>query len=320
MTGGSWDEIHQHARAPWDIGRPQPAIVHLADARELIESILDSGCGSGEHALLAATMGLEVTGIDIAHTAIELARGKARLRGLSAQFFVGDMLALSEVDRLEPPFRTVIDTGCFHTFANADRPVYASNLAAVVEPGGVLHLLCFSEHTPGTDGPRRVTQVGGADNAVARPDLGWRANRWPQRHEEVRIPFHVRPFGDGLARVLDDRVVIDMVDRLEPAPVAEGQIVRRDLGLVARCRKKVARPLLHNVDRRDVRLPPGKGRRRERHDVDAVALGIPHVREPADLRTPDAGTVSDRPGEDSAWTVDIGATCSRLVAAVKFGS
>jgi len=38
------------------------------------------------------------------------------------------------------------------------------------------------------------------------------------------------------------------------------------------------------------------------------------------VRTPDAGTVSDRPGEDSAWTVDIGATCSRLVAAVKFGS
>jgi hypothetical protein len=53
----------------------------------------------------------------------------------------------------------VIDTGCFHTFANADRPVYASSLAAVVEPGGVLHLLCFSEHTPGSDGPRRVTQA-----------------------------------------------------------------------------------------------------------------------------------------------------------------
>ena len=159
MTGGSWDEIYQHARAPWDIGRPQPAIVRLADAGELIEPILDSGCGSGEHALLAATMGLEVTGIDIARTAIEFARGKARQRGLSVQFLVGDVLALREVDRLEPPFRTVIDTGCFHTFANADRPVYASNLASVVEPGGVLHLLCFSEHTPGTDGPRRVTQA-----------------------------------------------------------------------------------------------------------------------------------------------------------------
>jgi cyclopropane fatty-acyl-phospholipid synthase-like methyltransferase len=159
MTDGGWDDAYRHDRAPWDIGRPQPAIVHLADAGELIEPILDNGCGSGEHALLAATMGLEVTGVDIAQTAIEQARGKARSRGLSVQFLVGDVLALDQVERLEPPFRTAIDTGCFHTFANADRPIYASSLASVMEPGGVLHLLCFSEHTPGTDGPRRVTQA-----------------------------------------------------------------------------------------------------------------------------------------------------------------
>jgi cyclopropane fatty-acyl-phospholipid synthase-like methyltransferase len=159
MTDGGWDDAYRHSRTPWDIGRPQPAIVHIADAGELIEPVLDSGCGSGEHALLAATIGLEVTGVDIAQTAIEQARGKARARGLSAEFLVGDVLALEQVERLEPPFRTVIDTGCFHTFANADRPVYAASLASVVEPGGVLHLLCFSEHTPGTDGPRRVTQA-----------------------------------------------------------------------------------------------------------------------------------------------------------------
>jgi len=158
MTGGSWDDAYQQNRVPWDIGRPQPAIVRIADAGGLVEPVLDVGCGSGEHALLAATSGLEVTGIDISHLAIERARAKARGRGLSAEFLVGDVLALREIERLEPPFRTVLDVGCFHTFANADRPVYASNLAAVVEPGGVLYLLCFSEHTPGTDGPRRVTQ------------------------------------------------------------------------------------------------------------------------------------------------------------------
>ena len=121
--------------------------------------VLDSGCGSGEHALLAATVGLEVTGVDISQLAIERARAKARQRGLLAEFLVGDVLALSEVERIDPPFQTVFDVGCFHTFANADRPVYADSLARVVEPGGVLHLLCFSEHTPGTDGPRRVTQA-----------------------------------------------------------------------------------------------------------------------------------------------------------------
>ena len=158
MTGGSWDEAYLGNNAPWDIGRPQPAIARIAEWGGLVEPVLDSGCGSGEHALLAASMGLEVTGVDVAQTAIEHARGKARSRGLLAEFIVGDVLALGQVERLDPPFRTVLDVGCFHTFANADRPLYAASLASVTETGAVLHLLCFSELTPGTDGPRRVTQ------------------------------------------------------------------------------------------------------------------------------------------------------------------
>jgi cyclopropane fatty-acyl-phospholipid synthase-like methyltransferase len=159
MSGGSWDDIYQRGTAPWDIGRPQQAIVRVADSGDIQEPVLDAGCGSGEHALMAAQMGLEATGVDISQTAIEHARAKARARGLLVDFLVGDVLALPDLERLQPPFKTVIDMGCFHTLANADRPVYAASLAAVTEPGGVLHLLCFSEHTPGTDGPRRVTQA-----------------------------------------------------------------------------------------------------------------------------------------------------------------
>jgi cyclopropane fatty-acyl-phospholipid synthase-like methyltransferase len=159
MTGGSWDEVYQRGGAPWDIGRPQQAIARVIDSGDVTEPVLDSGCGSGEHALMVAQMGLQASGVDISQTAIEHARGKARARGLLVDFLVGDVLALPDVERLQPPFRTVIDMGCFHTFANADRPVYAASLAAVTEPGGVLHLLCFSEHTPGEDGPRRVTQA-----------------------------------------------------------------------------------------------------------------------------------------------------------------
>jgi cyclopropane fatty-acyl-phospholipid synthase-like methyltransferase len=155
---GHWDEAYQHNQAPWDIGRPQPAIAHIANNGGLVEPVLDSGCGTGEHALLAASMGLQVKGVDVAQTAIDEARGKARRRGLSAEFIVGDVLELDRISRLDPPFRTVLDVGCFHTFANADRPLYSNSLALVTEPGALLHLLCFSEHTPGTDGPRRVTQ------------------------------------------------------------------------------------------------------------------------------------------------------------------
>ena len=158
MAGEAWDEAYRQNNVPWDIGRPQPSILRIAEWGGLVEPVLDSGCGSGEHALLAASMGLEVKGVDVSQEAIERARAKARQRGLSAEFIVGDVLALGQISRLDPPFRTVIDTGCFHTFANADRPLYADSLAAVTESGAVLHLLCFSEHTPGTNGPRRVTQ------------------------------------------------------------------------------------------------------------------------------------------------------------------
>ena len=154
----SWDEAYRSNNTPWDIGRPQPAIVRISEWGGLVEPILDSGCGSGEHALFAASSGLEGKGVDVAQAAIEHARAKARARGLSVEFIVGDVLTLDEIPRLEPPFRTVMDIGCFHTFANADRPLYASSLASVTETGAMLHLLCFSEQTPGTDGPRRVTQ------------------------------------------------------------------------------------------------------------------------------------------------------------------
>src|SRR5262245_1974758 len=99
----SWDDAYRENNTPWDIGRPQPAILRIAEWGGLVEPVLDSGCGSGEHALLAASMGLEVTGVDVAQTAIEHARAKARARGLSAEFLVGDVLALDELPRLEPP-------------------------------------------------------------------------------------------------------------------------------------------------------------------------------------------------------------------------
>ena len=193
-----WDASYTGGQAPWDIGRPQPAILHIADAGELMEPVLDNGCGSGEHALLAATIGLEVTGVDISPLAIERARGKARQRGLSAAFLVGDVLALDQVERLKPPFRTVIDTGCFHTFPNADRPIYASSLASVVEPGGVLHLLCFSEHTPGTDGPRRVTQA----EIRATFARDWEVERIAPATVAVSNRWSGAPPNAGLARIV----------------------------------------------------------------------------------------------------------------------
>lgn len=64
----------------WDIGRPQPAFDRLTKAGDLVGSVLDAGCGTGEHAFLAASLGREVAGVDLSAKAIALAMTKATER------------------------------------------------------------------------------------------------------------------------------------------------------------------------------------------------------------------------------------------------
>jgi SAM-dependent methyltransferase len=90
---GEFDARYQGGTAPWDIDRPQPALAAVAD--QFSGRFIDVGCGTGEHALLAAQRGLESLGLDAAPTAIERAKAKARDRALTAHFAVGDALNLA---------------------------------------------------------------------------------------------------------------------------------------------------------------------------------------------------------------------------------
>ena len=152
----SWDDAYAMDRPPaWDIGRPQPAFLGLADRGLLAGRLLDSGCGTGEHTLLAAARGAEATGIDVSARAIELARAKAAERGSAARFETGDVLRLGD---LGLTFDTVLDSGVFHVFSDEDRVRYVASLAAALRPGGHCYLMCFSDRQPGDAGPRRVSQ------------------------------------------------------------------------------------------------------------------------------------------------------------------
>src|SRR5215470_13071931 len=191
-----WDAVYGETGmpAPWDIGRPQPAFVRLADSGLLAGRVLDAGCGTGEHALLAAARGADAVGVDVSPTAIERARGKAAERGLSARFEVADALDLG---RLGMTFDTVIDSGLFHVFSDEERPRYVASLASVLRPGGVCYLMCFSDRQPGDYGPRRVRQ----DDLRAAFSDGWSVESIVADTFEVNAGFPSRAAQAWLATI-----------------------------------------------------------------------------------------------------------------------
>ena len=165
---------------PWDIGHPQPSFLSLARSGALTGSVLDVGCGTGEHALMAAGLGLNATGVDLSPRAIRLAEQKARERGLDPCFRVADAL---ELESSSDAYHTVLDCGLFHVFDDLDRARFVRSLSAIVEPDGRYFMLCFSDQQPGDWGPRRV---GKAEIQSSFTD-GWRIESIEKSQIEITI-------------------------------------------------------------------------------------------------------------------------------------
>ena len=174
--------------APWDIGRPQGPIA--AVAARVTGSVLDAGCGTGDNALFFAARGHRVTGIDFVEEAIRRARVKAAERGLPVEFLVKDATTLGDWGER---FASVIDCGLFHVFSDDDRHSYVQGLAQVVEPGGRLFLMCFSDEEPGTEGPRRVSRQELYDTFAD----GWEVESVHPVQFEVNPEFTEMKFSEG---------------------------------------------------------------------------------------------------------------------------
>lgn len=167
LSGQPWDASYHDGPAPWDIDQPQLAVVRLASEGGFAGTVLDAGCGTGENALHIAALGLPVLGVDVAETALRIARSKADDRGIEVEFAAADALHL---ERLGRTFATVLDCGLFHTFDHDERAGYVASLASVTEHNGALYVLCFRDDGPET-GPHPVSQE--ELRAAFHPSSGW---------------------------------------------------------------------------------------------------------------------------------------------------
>jgi ubiquinone/menaquinone biosynthesis C-methylase UbiE len=159
----------------------------LASEGGFAGAVLDAGCGTGENALHLASLGFSVLGVDVAETALAIARAKAADRGIEVEFAAADALQL---ERLGRTFETVLDCGLFHTFDGDERPGYVASLASVTERGGTLHVLCFSDEGPDT-GPHPISRE--ELRAAFNPGTGWNVAAIEPDRLQTRFHDHGAP-------------------------------------------------------------------------------------------------------------------------------
>jgi ubiquinone/menaquinone biosynthesis C-methylase UbiE len=116
-------------KAPWDSGISPPELFDFIQSHPAGRAI-DLGCGTGTNVITLAKTGWQVTGIDFAVRAIQMAKRKTRKAGVKAELLVGDVTRLN----LDQQFDLALDIGCFHGVE--DRAAYLAQLTRLLVPGG----------------------------------------------------------------------------------------------------------------------------------------------------------------------------------------
>jgi SAM-dependent methyltransferase len=132
---------------PWD-GHPiaenlQDIVEGTADIPPLpAGSALDLGCGTGDSSIYLARHGWKVTGVDFVPKALDKARAKAGVAGVSINFVQADVTHLSEAG-IGADFPLIVDNGCLHNMSDNDRDAYVREVSAVAAPDARLLIVAF---------------------------------------------------------------------------------------------------------------------------------------------------------------------------------
>lgn len=126
--------VLERYRTPGNVYSKEYCFRLLGDLRD--KTILDVGCGEGEDGMILAKLGARVTGLDVSPAAIELARQRAQVNGVSERTrFV--CAPLDAADLAEKSFDVIwIDQVLHHVLDNLEGTL--QGLLKAAKPGALI--------------------------------------------------------------------------------------------------------------------------------------------------------------------------------------
>lgn len=151
-----WDAPYRGDRLPgWDVGRPCSHLVKAVENGTFPRGrAIVLGCGTGSNALYLAGKGFEVTGVDVAPTALALAADKAVQAGLKINWVLADVVALPKL----ASFDLIFDRGCYHHICQYNSAGYVETLRGLSQAGTHVLILAGSPADGQSGGPPRIKE------------------------------------------------------------------------------------------------------------------------------------------------------------------
>ena len=146
---GYWEARYRNGDMPWEKGAASPGLVDFLGDNSQLErgTVCVPGCGTGHDVCAWAGAGFQVTGVDIAPSAIRLARERLRTAQREARVARADFLRDPPLKR----FDWVFEHTLFCAIQPTERRAYLEALLRWLKTGGTY--LAVNYLIPDQDGP-----------------------------------------------------------------------------------------------------------------------------------------------------------------------
>lgn len=134
-------------KPPWDSGVTPPELFEFIRSHPPGRAI-DLGCGTGTNIITLAKSGWQVTGVDFASRAIQIAKSKLKKANIMGHLLASDVTNF----KVDSQFDLALDIGCFHSLEN--KADYLTQLDKILAPKGFWLMYGFFKpasnlHAPG---------------------------------------------------------------------------------------------------------------------------------------------------------------------------
>jgi SAM-dependent methyltransferase len=183
-----WDSRYTRKNAaPWDTKKVAVELKKAVESGTIKPGrAIVLGCGAGTNSIYLASKGFDVTAIDIAPTALDIAKQRAAKAKVKVNWMLADVTAVPKLK----PFDFMYDRGCYHGVRRSFAKEFVESAKKLSRPGTKFLILAGNANEARHYGPPRVKEEDIRNDFKALFDFTWlRESKFGPNGEKGKGPL-----------------------------------------------------------------------------------------------------------------------------------